>query len=115
MALYNANKRAQSGMVHLDRTYARINEGGQPEVLTGNKVLTATQAGQQFEMSAPPVDFTTVEAKLDAVVAQLTKGNSIAEATKIGVNTSVAVLNKTRKVTEEGVRATKSMTGNVLV
>ena len=117
MAAYSAygGKRGQAGMVHLDRTYARINEGGQPEVLTGNKVLTATQAGQQFEMSAPPVDFTTVEAKLDAVVAQLTKGNSIAEATKIGVNTSVAVLNKTRKVTEEGVRATKSMTGNVLV
>ena len=117
MAAYNAygGKRGQAGHLRLDQTYARINEGGQPEVIAGNKVLTATQAGQKFEMSAPPVDFTSVESKLDSIVVQLTKGNTIAEATKLGVNTSVAVLNKTRKITEEGVRATRNMTGNVLV
>ena len=78
---------------------------------TGYTVLIKLTA----DTSPYTANYAQVEAKLDAVVAQLTKGNSIAEATKIGVNTSVAVLNKTRKVTEEGVRATKSMTGNVLV
>ena len=91
------------------KTYLTGERG--PELVTPNVASKVTSNANL----ANTFDLKPLENKMSNTILELTNANKTLASILLGLNTSVAVQNRTRKATEDGVRATKSITGSVLV
>ena len=114
MAAYNAYKdKRQFGTVHALGTKTEPVTKNLT-VHAGERVLSSTEAAKvnKFEQE---FDLKPLENKMSTAVAELTNANKTLASILLGLNTSVAIQDRTRKVTEDGVRATRNATSTVLI
>ena len=81
-----------------------------PEVITSKTTGTVTATTDLAKVFSTEA----LENKMTNMVTELNTANKTLTSMVDGVNTLVSVNNKTRKATEDNVRATKNATGNVL-
>ena len=101
-------KKAFGGPIDVGKSYL-VGEKG-PEVITSKTTGTVTATTDLAKVFSTEA----LENKMTNMVTELNTANKTLTSMVDGVNTLVSVNNKTRKATEDNVRATKNATGNVL-
>ena len=101
-------KKAFGGPIDVGKSYL-VGERG-PEVVTPGTSGTVTATTDLAKVFSTEL----LETKMASMVTELNTANKTLTSMVDGVNTLVSVNNKTRKATEDNVRATKNATGNVL-
>ena len=102
------SKKAFGGPIDAGKSYL-VGERG-PEVITSGTTGTVTATTDLAKVFSTAL----LETKMATMVTELNTANKTLTSMVDGVNTLVSVNNKTRKATEDNVRATKNATGSVL-